>query len=914
MLQGMNKDAQKQFMTVLEGKAPDEEYKDVAANLVTSVGETMEAFIIIFPSLRGPAKLNKIEEMRLLLTFVQRMCDGQYTDAQSFFGEKKMGNSQDNGKSLIELTIQVMEALRQDLSELMKWSIDTTQFIYILKLAGQTFSALSDFMQGPHEGNQKLLLESNIMSVCSSWLDLIIALSAANREKLSGKLPSLKSLDRHGLKKFNKISHIQAKRKIATTKGEEDYEMYLALRSAENNLLVLIQSELEQNSSTEVVKQALDNFDAVQLAMQFRVHWKAALFRKRDLIDGLSKRERLTNLIISALSLRSCCKKDQGASKKHKKAKKSEHILAFKADQAIQLAACHDEDEKLESGNIAFSYYVVMETIVDYFQGKEQELDQSYRKKLTTFMSYWTSTDPSKPTTIVPRSEAKFYESFFGRIEVVGKDGDLHRIYFPIPWDCRLQMKNPLVKAERQSLLENVSRDNPEEKLDDFLDRGLQIQGVIEHQYEILTLSKFRWIIGFLTTYQDAWIAFAFALTMIINIVVLTYSESGNTGQFWLPSGVLASVEDLGYVHMLVSAILLLIYAIGPARVAINTGYKWRSMVEQKLIPISYGRSAEVAFETANALWPDSFWALFFVAADLMSIYYAIYLAFSCLGALYNPAFFAFHVIDIAFRSRVMSYVLKAVARNLVQVASTLCLGIIIVYIFTVISVNQWGWDSYVFGDGGTEWNRLGYAFMQNIDYGFRGPPVFNNDEDYQWDMFLFDFVYNILIILIMVAIITGIIIDTFADMRQSQNEIRDNTKNTCFICSLPREVFERHRIVFSKHLKRDHNMWNYIFYRMYLERKEDTELTGMEAYLKEQMTMQSISYFPVKQALALANLEKKDGELISLKTQVGELENKVGEIKANLTSDIQTMTQALTDKIENLTNKLLKAGEGDGV
>lgn len=32
-----------------------------------------------------------------------------------------------------------------------------------------------------------------------------------------------------------------------------------------------------------------------------------------------------------------------------------------------------------------------------------------------------------------------------------------------------------------------------------------------------------------------------------------------------------------------------------------------------------------------------------------------------------------------------------------------------------------------------------------------------------------------------------------------------------CFICSLKREVFERHRIIFSTHVHREHQPWCYM-------------------------------------------------------------------------------------------------------
>lgn len=110
-------------------------------------------------------------------------------------------------------------------------------------------------------------------------------------------------------------------------------------------------------------------------------------------------------------------------------------------------------------------------------------------------------------------------------------------------------------------------------------------------------------------------------------------------------------------------------------------------------------------------------------------------------------------------------------------------------------------------------WKTLGTAFWQHIDFGLQNAPAFNGD--YTPGKYLFDITYNILVIVIMVAIITGIIIDTFADLRDTRNEVQDDMDSLCFICSLPREIFERSRIKFSDHTDQDHNPWNYVFYKM---------------------------------------------------------------------------------------------------
>jgi hypothetical protein len=52
-----------------------------------------------------------------------------------------------------------------------------------------------------------------------------------------------------------------------------------------------------------------------------------------------------------------------------------------------------------------------------------------------------------------------------------------------------------------------------------------------------------------------------------------------------------------------------------------------------------------------------------------------------------------------------------------------------------------------------------------------------------------FNFTYIILINLVLQAIISGLIIDTFGEMRSENEAIEDDIRERCFICSIDRSV-----------------------------------------------------------------------------------------------------------------------------
>jgi inositol 1,4,5-triphosphate receptor type 1/inositol 1,4,5-triphosphate receptor type 3 len=78
----------------------------------------------------------------------------------------------------------------------------------------------------------------------------------------------------------------------------------------------------------------------------------------------------------------------------------------------------------------------------------------------------------------------------------------------------------------------------------------------------------------------------------------------------------------------------------------------------------------------------------------------------------------------------------------------------------------------------------------------------------------MFDNFYNLLLMIIMLNIIAGIIIDTFASLRDKHEADIADKKNICFICGLNKDLIERAtNKPFAHHTYFDHNEWNYLFF-----------------------------------------------------------------------------------------------------
>jgi len=110
----------------------------------------------------------------------------------------------------------------------------------------------------------------------------------------------------------------------------------------------------------------------------------------------------------------------------------------------------------------------------------------------------------------------------------------------------------------------------------------------------------------------------------------------------------------------------------------------------------------------------------------------------------------------------------------------------------------------------------------------------------------IFDVSFYMLINIISLNIIFGIIIDTFAELRDGQNTREDDLTNVCFVCGNDRETFEKVGSSFDKHCKFEHNPVNYINFFVYLRAKKKDEFDGNEEFLYNQYLKRKTNWAPI--------------------------------------------------------------------
>ncbi|KAK1792878.1 hypothetical protein P4O66_001585 [Electrophorus voltai] len=83
--------------------------------------------------------------------------------------------------------------------------------------------------------------------------------------------------------------------------------------------------------------------------------------------------------------------------------------------------------------------------------------------------------------------------------------------------------------------------------------------------------------------------------------------------------------------------------------------------------------------------------------------------------------------------------------------------------------------------------------------------------DDFEFHRIVFDITFFFFVIVILLAIIQGLIIDAFGELRDQQDQVREDMETKCFICGVGSEYFDTVPHGFESHTLQEHNLANYL-------------------------------------------------------------------------------------------------------
>ena len=233
-----------------------------------------------------------------------------------------------------------------------------------------------------------------------------------------------------------------------------------------------------------------------------------------------------------------------------------------------------------------------------------------------------------------------------------------------------------------------------------------------------------------------------------------------------------------------------------------------------------------------------------------------------------NSLLLVVQVVFIVNLSIILKGIVLAVKMKYFQLISVLTFSYLIVYVFSYIAfyyLNKSMFFEELLGfsskTGAPETipkeyfcdNSL-YCYLSHLSYGVRsGGGIgdvlvkisYKSSPGYYIGRAVYDIFFHICIVWIMGNIFFGIIVDTFADLRD-KNTIRINDiNNVCYICQIDRDTCVTKNINFDNHVNNDHYVWNYVYFLTYLHLNDPSKFKKIQKVVWEKLISKDTSWFP---------------------------------------------------------------------
>uniref|UniRef100_A0A4W4EKI6 Inositol 1,4,5-trisphosphate receptor n=1 Tax=Electrophorus electricus TaxID=8005 RepID=A0A4W4EKI6_ELEEL len=329
---------------------------------------------------------------------------------------------------------------------------------------------------------------------------------------------------------------------------------------------------------------------------------------------------------------------------------------------------------------------------------------------------------------------------------------------------------------------------------------------------------------------------------------------------------------------------------------------------------------------------------------DVEFLYHLLYLIICSLGVFVHVFFYSLLLFDLIYREETLLNVIKSVTRNGRSIVLTAVLALILVYLFSIVGYIFFKDDfiltvdripnktlptmmsEFLSGgvcrkDGGVEnctadvtmealvvedkertCDSLLMCIVTVLSHGLRSGGGVGDvlrkpskEEPLFAARVIYDLLFFFMVIIIVLNLIFGVIIDTFADLRSEKQKKEEVLKTTCFICGLERDKFDNKTVTFEEHIKVEHNMWHYLFFIVLIKVKDSTEYTGPESYVAEMIREHNLDWFPRMRAMSLVSSDA-EGEQNEIRNLQEKLESTM-KLVSNLSSQLTELKEQMTEQ-----------------
>ncbi|XP_047186966.1 inositol 1,4,5-trisphosphate receptor type 3 isoform X2 [Scophthalmus maximus] len=542
------------------------------------------------------------------------------------------------------------------------------------------------------------------------------------------------------------------------------------------------------------------------------------------------------------------------------------------------------------------------------------------------------------PAAVVDQDPLEYYELLTSQIEIVRDDRSMEQIVFPVHPICEF-----LTEESKFRVFNTTEQDEQGSKVTHFFEQSSFLHGEMEWQKKLRSMPVLYWFSRRMTL----WGTISFNLAVFINLIIAFFYpyNSGQAGAiddsvllmaFWILTGL--SVLGLfsqryGLQPLTLALILRSIYHFGIGNTLIVLGSL--NLINKVVFVVS--------FVGNNGTFIMGYKAM---VMDVEFLYHLAYVLTSTLGLFVHELFYSILLFDLIYREETLFNVIKSVTRNGRSILLTALLALILVYLFSIVgflclkedfimevdplpqiaTAPQQSEASQDFVDScstdgvsctmetsgvaededesNTEraCDTLLMCIVTVLNHGLRNGGGVGDvlrrpskNEALFPARVVYDLLFYFIVIIIVLNLIFGVIIDTFADLRGDKQKKEEILKTTCFICGLERDKFDNKTVSFEEHIKMEHNIWNYLYFIVLVREKNKTDYTGPESYVAHMIKNNNLDWFPRMQAMSLV-VTDGDGE-----------QNEMRMLQDKLSATMKvviTLTTQLTELKEQMTEQ----------
>jgi hypothetical protein len=262
-------------------------------------------------------------------------------------------------------------------------------------------------------------------------------------------------------------------------------------------------------------------------------------------------------------------------------------------------------------------------------------------------------------------------------------------------------------------------------------------------------------------------------------------------------------------------------------------------------------------------------------------------IVFSVAGFWWSPLLFSYHLGKLTVATPSAQIVVQSITTNWGRLLTTILLSMLALYLFAVMGILLFVTEHQTDGrETGNDGGPCANLLTCTISYTFSGlmqegvgrwlkAPTLPERPGELWDLksgrIMWEVSFMLATSCAVIAIITGIICDTFGELRMQQDEAAAYRTSTCFITGISYAHVQQEK---STHFLQ------YMYLLLYLRRIENSELMPLELMVRHQVQRGDVRWLPNQRCLTLESMEEGSAKL---ENSVQEMQGAIKEVQSKL-------------------------------